>query len=97
MLDGEQKFALIQVRNIEPKDVPEDVESRFGHENMAAIVGNILGRKLQCNKQSVMLEEGDTLYVALHKGAFIPSWATRLPVGATISFVEITLQPTNGG
>ena len=96
MLEKEQTLALLRVKQVNPQDVPEDAESRFGHKNMAAIVGNILGRKLTCNKESVILKEGDVLYVALHKGAFIPSCATELPTGATISFMEITLQPIDG-
>lgn len=96
MLDGEQNLTMIQVRRVKPEDVPMDAKSCISHNNMAAIVGNIIGRKLECSKESIILKEGDVLYVALHKGAFLPANAIRLPVGATISFLEITLQPTNG-
>lgn len=88
-----ENFKLLRVRKVDPEVIPENAISVIGHADTARLVSGILGREIQFNRVSVELKEDDVLYVAQYKGPRLPEGATQLPEGATLEFLEITLQP----
>lgn len=86
-------FALFRARKVEPYDVPVDAISVIGHADTAKVVSGILGREIPANRVNVTLNEGDALYVAQYKGPRLEEGATKLPEGATLEFIEVTLRP----
>ena len=92
-----EKFTLIRARKVTPSDVPVDAISAIGHADTARVVSGILGREIPANRVNVALEEGDVLYVAQYKGPRLEEGATKLPEGATLEFLEVTLRPNGCG
>lgn len=72
-----------------PADVPTDAESCIGHPDTAAVVSNILGREVPCQRINVALNAGDVLYVAQLTGGRLPEGATTLPEGFTIAWKKV--------
>lgn len=91
------EFTLIRARKVNPDEVPADAVSVIGHADTARVVSGILGREIPANRVNVALEDDDILYVAQYKGPRLEEGATKLPEGATLEFVEITLQPNGCG
>lgn len=91
-----QMLDLTQVQNIkvtpiQPVDVPADAISVIGHQDMATIVGSILGRPIAFNRVTSRLQKGDILYVAQYTGGRLPQGATTLPDGAAITFLRVDI------
>ena len=81
----------IKVTPIQPIDVPADAISVIGHQDMAVIVSNILGRPVAFNRVTSRLAQGDVLYVAQYTGGRLPEGATSLPAGADIKFLRVDI------
>lgn len=75
-----------------PGDVPEEAVSCIGHPDTAAVVSDILGREVECNRTSISLGDGDVLYVAQLTGGRLPEGATRLPEGFSLVFRRVTVR-----
>lgn len=88
-----EDFTLFRARKVTPADVPQNAISAIGHADTARVVSGILGYDVPANRMNVSLEEDDVLFVAQYKGPRLPEGATQLPEGATLEFLEITLQP----
>lgn len=86
-----ENLMFIRAKVIEPSDIPADVESVIGHEDTAKVVSSVLSREVPAVRATVQLEPGDILYLAQYKGPRLPEGATKLPEGATLEFLEITL------
>ena len=76
-------------RPVKPEEVPADAISCIGHLDTANVVSSILGRRVECNRASILLEEGDVLYVAQVTGGRLPEGATELPEGTTLKFFKV--------
>ena len=68
-----------------------DWVSAIGHADTAAMVGNLLGIDVPCNRTTVKLELGGyaqsaKLIVAQYSGPRLPEGTSVLPEGATIEF-----------
>ena len=72
-----------------PEEIPVDAISCVGHADTAAVLSGILGREVQCNRQSITIARGDTLYVAQLTGGRLPEGATQLPKGFTLTFMKV--------
>ena len=92
MLSSED-FSLIRVKVVAPSEIPHDVESVIGHKDTASVVSNILGFETPFNRANLVLNGDDILYIAQYKGPRLHEGATRLPEGASISFIEVTMKP----
>ena len=68
-----------------------DFTSVIGHPDTAAVVSNILGKDVACNRVSVSLSKGDILYVAQVVGGRLPAGATTLPDGFSLTFLKVTI------
>ena len=84
--------AIICVEECLPRDVPGEAVSIIGHQDTAAVVSNLLGRPVACNRASVRLDDGDVLYVAQLTGGRLPEGATKLPEGFSLSFRRVTVR-----
>jgi len=65
--------------------------SVIGHPDTAVIVSSILGKDVACNRTSVSLTKGDTLFVAQVIGGRLPAGATTLPDGFRLAFLKVTI------
>lgn len=79
----------VSVTPVLPGDIPEDAESCIGHADTAAVVSDILGRKVEMNRANVALNAGDVLYVAQLIGGRLPEGSTTLPDGFTLKFLKV--------
>ncbi len=79
------------MRRIIPESVPEDCISIIGHSDTARVVSRVLGREVAINRQTLVLDEGDELYVAQYSGPRLPEGATELPEGAKIEFWRVRI------
>lgn len=81
----------ISVEPIEKNQIPVNVESAVGHPDTARIISSQLGFEVKPNRVTLMLDEGDTLFVAQYIGPRLPEGATELPDGAKIKYLKVTL------
>ena len=92
MLDT-AKEATVTVSPVTADEVASaPFESVVGHADTANVVSGLLGRKVECQRTSVHLEQGDTLYVAQVTGGRLPEGTTTLPAGMDIVFLKVTVQ-----
>lgn len=84
--------ALIRKVRVTPEEVAaEEWESCIGHPDTANVVAGILGREVACQRVSISLSKGDTLYVAQVMGGRLPEGCTTLPDGMEIVFDKYTI------
>ena len=63
------------------------IESAVGHADTAEILGSLLGRKLDTNRVSIVLDNVDVkLIVGQYKGPRLPEGTKVLPEGAVIEW-----------
>jgi len=69
------------------------VESCVGHPDTARLFSRILGREVPANRVSVSLDphQGDILLVGQYQGPRLPEGATKLPEGASISWLLVEM------
>ena len=67
------------------EDIPADVVSAVGHPDTARVLG------YPCNRISLKLEPGDTLYLAQLTGGRLPEGCTTLPEGFSFEFFKVTV------
>ena len=90
MLTPEVVLKDIKIEAIEASDVP-DAESCVGHADTAYLFGSLLNRKVACNRITVALTTGDTLYVGQLSGPRMSEGATKLPEGATLRWFKVSV------
>jgi len=80
---------------VDAKDVPVEAKSIVGHSDVAKLIGEALGRDVPANRESVTLQQGDSLFVGQYRGPRLPEGTTVLPEGSTIEFwrVEVMSNP----
>lgn len=67
--------------------------SAVGHADTAAILSNVLGLPVPCNRVTVTLKAGDRAIVGQYKGPRLAEGATELPEGAEIKWVTVEVSP----
>jgi hypothetical protein len=94
MLDTTARAHLV----VEPVEISEVAKTDFisviGHADTANVVSGLLGREVSCQRISVRLEQGDTLYVAQVTGGRLPEGTTTLPPGMSLVFLKVSLEDT---
>lgn len=85
---------IIITKKIGPEEIPVDCVSCIGHADTAAVISSMLGRKIEMNRTSIKLAEGDVLYVAQLVGGRLPEGATTIPEGMKITFVAVKVIQT---
>jgi hypothetical protein len=92
MLDIGAEGLQVDIQPVLLSEIPADAKSIIGHADMAAILAGVLGRTVGVNRDSVVLNNDDILYVAQYHGARLPAGATELPADAQIEYYRITIQ-----
>ncbi len=94
----------ISVRTMSLDDVRREIEgmepySIVGHQDTAAVFAGQLQRPVQLNRETVILQHGDILYVGQLAGGRLPEGTTTLPVGFQIIWrrVDVFLAPIQDG
>jgi hypothetical protein len=83
--------STITITPVAASDIPVDCTSCIGHPDTAAVVSDILGRDIPCNRISVALSKGDVLYVAQVLGGRLPASTTTLPDGFSMTFLKVSI------
>lgn len=78
-------FAL-SFKEVSASDVPKDCVSVVGHADTAAILTNLLGFDVPCNRVSFNMADCLELYVAQYNGPRLPEGTTELPEGSSFTF-----------
>ena len=84
--------AIICKVEVSGEEIPANALSCIGHADTAAVVGNMLNRKIEVNRMSITLTDNDVLYVAQVVGGRLPEGATTIPDGMEIKFYRITVR-----
>lgn len=84
--------ATVVVEPVEIQEIPADVMSAIGHPDTAAVVSDLLGRKIDPNRVNVSLTKADTLFVFQLLGGRLPEGATKLPENFTFKLLKVRLQ-----
>lgn len=66
-------------------------KSAIGHADTAAVFASVLGIDVTTNREKVTLSKGMSVLVGQYTGPRLPEGATRLPEGATIKWLEVTV------
>jgi len=97
------------IRKLSEKEIPEllltlddDVNEFFlrpksivGHQDTANVLSDVLKVNVAYNREQVVLNIGDVLFVAQYTGGRLPEGATELPVGSTFIFYQISIVKWN--
>ena len=58
----------VDIQLVLPAEIPAETVSIIGHADMAAIVSSVLKRPVEVNRESVLLQKDDVLFVAQYHG-----------------------------
>ena len=89
MLQGD---ANLHVETCPAETIPVEAKSCVGHPDTAAILTEMLNRKVEFNRESIRLDRGDVVYVAQVVGGRLPEGTTTLPEGVSIKFLRVTVE-----
>lgn len=77
-------FSKVDVETVKNID---NLESCIGHVDTAAVVSDVLGKKVDANRVTVTLKKGDCMIIAQYIGPRLTEGTTKLPEGARIEFL----------
>lgn len=69
----------------------DKVESFVGHADTAAVFTDVLGVSVPAVRGNVSLCKGDVVLLGQYIGPRLPEGATKLPEGATIKWLMVTI------
>lgn len=91
MLDT-TKATTVSIKPISIDDIKTaGFVSVVGHPDTAAVLTDMLGKKVKCNRASITLKPTDTLIVAQIVGGRLPAGTTKLPDGFKLQFLKVTI------
>jgi len=76
----------------EAKKLAQGASSAVGHANTAAVFADVLGLPVAFNRATVNLNPGDVLLVGQYQGPRLEEGATKLPDGAKIAWIKLTVE-----
>lgn len=76
----------VKIEEVTREAIPETAHSIVGHQDTANVLGVVM------NRESVVLEKGDVLFVAQIQGGRLPEGSTTLPEGFSFKFLRVTLE-----
>lgn len=80
----------INVRRVEPTQVPRDATSALGYPETAQAASIALGWQVPANRISIKLNEGDTLYVFQYSGERLARGQTGIAADAEWRWYEVS-------
>lgn len=85
MLNGfPQDIRITEVDHL-PQVNGNTIKSAIGHQDTAAVLN------LPCNRINILLDKGDTLYVAQLMGGRLPEGSTTLPQGHWFKYFKVDI------
>ena len=91
MLDT-TKATTVSIKPISIDDIKTaGFVSAVGHPDTAAVLTDMLGKEVKCNRVSISLKPTDTLIVAQIVGGRLPAGTTKLPDGFKLQFLKVTI------
>lgn len=86
------KATTISIKPISIDDIKTaGFVSVVGHPDTAAVLTDMLGKKVKCNRASITLKPTDALIVAQIVGGRLPAGTTKLPDGFKLQFLKVTI------
>jgi len=82
-------FRPVNVEAVQNLNRNHGLVSAVGHADTAAVLSNVLGFDVPCNRVNVELDRNHSLVVAQYRGPRLPEGATTLPEGAAIEFWQV--------
>jgi hypothetical protein len=84
-------FCIVHFGKLTTEEAREILSSKpfrsyIGHTDIAHIASQLLGVQLEVNRETLTLQEGDSVLVVQYRGPRLPEGATQLPEGAQIEF-----------
>jgi len=73
------------------KALAEGFTSAVGHADTAAVFSSQLGTKVEANRTTVSLSEGDVAVIGQYQGPRLEEGTTNLPEGAKIIWLRVTI------
>lgn len=70
----------------------DPVESFVGHPDTAAVFTDVLGLNVPAVRGNASLVKDDVVIVGQYVGPRLPEGATKLPEGATIKWLHVTIK-----
>lgn len=89
-LTGSARFEEITLAKAQML-LAEGFESSVGHADTAAVYSDVLGIEVPTVRSTVSLKKGDNLVIGQYRGPRLPEGAHKLPEGATIQWVHLTV------
>jgi hypothetical protein len=91
MLDDDCQLDIFTLNIDQVKLILKQIpwESAIGHADTAAMVGNLLGIDIPCNRVTITMEQGNPIIVAQYVGPRLPEGTTVLPEGSNIIFKRV--------
>ena len=86
-----ENASMLSIEPVTADAIPADCMSAIGHVDTAAVLSDILGRKVEYNRTNVSLSKDTILYIAQVMGGRLPEGATTLPDGIEIRFFRISI------
>lgn len=77
---------------IAPADIPRDVQSGLGHDDIVYFVNKETGLSLVKNRCNNEFSHGDIFYIAQYIGPRLEEGATTLPDNSTIKYFKVTIE-----
>lgn len=82
----------IHFEPIAPADIPRDVQSGLGHDDIVYFVNQATGLNLEKNRCNNEFTHGDVFYIAQYIGPRLAEGSTTLPEDATIKYFKVTVE-----
>jgi len=84
-------FTVVEVSIEQAAEYASYANSYVGHKDTAVVFSNILGVQILENRSSFLLDRGEGLLVGQYTGPRLPEGATKLPQGASIHWLVVSL------
>lgn len=89
MLKEDCNLTVTEISEDAFNGIKENCISCVGHEDTATVLG------VEFNRESIILNKGDVLYVAQIVGGRLPEGATKLPDGFSFKFLKVRVWGEN--
>jgi len=92
MITAPANIAVESVTLEQAKRLGLGAESAVGHADTAAIFSDQLGYTVPCNRATVTLARGEQALIGQYVGPRLPEGTTKLPEGAELRWLLVTVQ-----
>ena len=92
MITAPAALAVVAIDLEQAKRLAIGAESAVGHQDTASVFATELGCPVPFNRANVQLARGEQAMVGQYSGPRLPEGTTKLPEGATIKWLLVTIQ-----